>query len=342
MASFLCALQLCVVVLAAPAAPTYQVINKLQLGREGGWDYLTADSQARRLYISRGDFVMVVDLDTGKQVGRIADTPGVHGIAIAPELGRGFTSNGRSNTSTIFDLKTLKPLGQVQTGGNPDAIVYDPASRCVITLNGTGKDATVFRAATGEVVATIWIGGKPEFAAVDGHGKVYVNNEDASQVMEIDTRSMEVTDHWSIKPGESPTGLALDAEHHRVFSVCGNKLMTILDVATGNVTTVPIGQGADGAGYDPGTGLAFSSNGEGNVTVVREVRPGEFDVVQTAPTQRGARTMAIDLKTHNLYLPTALFGPAPRPTAAMPRPRPTTLRDSFVVVVMGAQAAARY
>ena len=334
-ALLLCTLQLCVVVCAAPAA--YHVVNKLQLGGEGGWDYLYADSQARRLYISRGTHVMIVDLDSGRLAGDLPNTPGVHGIAVAPELGRGFTSNGRANTATLFDLKTLRPLGQVKTGANPDAILYDRASRRVVTFNGKSADATVFSATSGQVLATIPLGGKPEFSAADGHGKVYVNNEDTAEVIEIDSRKLVVTHRWSIKPGESPSGLALDARHHHVFSVCGNKLMTILDLRTGKVATLPIGQGADGAAFDPETRLIFSSNGEGTVTVAREVAKGKFEVLQTVPTQRGARTMAIDLQTHNLYLPTALFGPAPEPTAAAPRPRPQAIKDSFMLVVAANQ-----
>jgi DNA-binding beta-propeller fold protein YncE len=333
MVSLLCALALCVMAPAAPAP--YHLVGRMQPGGEGGWDYLTVDSAARRLYLSRGAHVMVVDLQTLKLVGDLADTPGVHGIAVAPELNRGFTSNGRANTASIFDLRTLKVLGQVKTGSNPDAIVYDPDSRRVFTFNGQSKDATVFSALTGQVLATIPLGGKPEFAAPSGRGQVYVNNEDTAEVIEIDSRHLVVTKRWSIKPGESPTGLAFDGKHHRVFSVCGNRLMSVLNTKTGTVTTVPIGQGADGAGYDAGRGLAFSSNGEGTLTIVREVSAGRFEVAQTLPTLRGARTMAVDSKTHRIYLPTALFGPTPAATAETPRPRPTTLKDSFVVLIVG-------
>jgi DNA-binding beta-propeller fold protein YncE len=314
----------------------YHVIKKLQLGGEGSWDYLTVDSAARRLYISRSTHVMVVDIDKDKVVGNIADTPGVHGIAIASELNRGFTSNGKANTATIFDLKTLKVLGQVETGGNPDAILYDPASKRVFTFNGHSKDATVFEAASGEVDSTIALGGKPEFAAADGKGKVYVNIEDTNEVVEIDSLKLSLAKRYSLKPCEEPTGMGLDAEHHRVYSGCHNKVMAILDTETGKViATVPIGEGVDGNGFDPKMGLAFSSNGDGTLTEVRESSPGKFEVVETVPTQRGSRTMAIDPKTHNIYLPTAQFSPQTTSTATGSRPRPTMIKDSFVVLVVG-------
>ncbi|MGD0821987.1 MAG: YncE family protein [Desulfomonilia bacterium] len=318
------------------ADPGYHVIKKLQLGGEGGWDDLTVDSAARRLYISRSTHVMVVDIDTDKVVGDIADTPGVHGIAIASELNRGFTSNGRANTATIFDLKTLKVLGRVKTGENPDAILYDPASQRVFTFNGRSKDATVFGAASGEVAGTIALGGKPEFAAADGKGKVYVNMEDTNEVVEIDSRKLAPTKRYSLKPGEEPTGMGLDAEHHRVYSGCHNKVMAILDTETGKViATVPIGEGVDGNGFDPKTGLAFSSNGDGTLTVVWESSPGRFEVGETVTTQPGSRTMAIDLKTHNIYLPAAQFSPQKASTAEGSRQRPTMIKDSFAVLVVG-------
>jgi DNA-binding beta-propeller fold protein YncE len=314
----------------------YHVINKLQLGGEGGWDYLTVDSAARRLYISRGTHVMVLDLDTDKLVGDITGTTGVHGIAVAPELNRGFTSNGKINTATIFELKTLKVLGQVKTGTNPDAILYDPASKRVFTFNGGSKDVTVFEGASGEVVGTIPLGGKPEFAAADGKGKVYVNIEDKAEVVQIDSLKPAVAKRYSLKPCEEPTGMGFDPEHDRVFAGCHNKVMAILDIGTGKViAAVPIGEGVDGNGYDPGTELAFSSNGEGTLTVVRELSPGKFGVAGTATTQRGARTMAIDPKTHNIYLPTATFAPLQASTPEGVKPRPVMVKDSFVIVVVG-------
>ena len=318
------------------ADPGYHIIKKLQLGGEGGWDDLTVDGAARRLYISRSTHVMVVDIDTDKVVGDIVDTPGVHGIAIASELNRGFTSNGKANTATIFDLKTLKVLGQVKTGENPDAIIYDPASQRVFTFNGRSKDATVFEATSGEVASTIALGGKPEFAAADGKGKVYVNVEDTNEVVEIDSRKLLLTKRYSLKPCKEPTGMGLDAEHHRVYSGCHNKVMTILDTEANRViATVPIGEGVDGNGFDPKTGLAFSANGDGTLTVVRESSPGKYKVLETVTTQRGSRTMAIDPKTHNIYLPAAQFSPQTAAAAEELRPRPTMIKDSFAVLVVG-------
>ena len=322
--------------IAFASGPGYKVVNKIQLGGEGGWDYLTVDSAARRLYISRGTHVMVVDIDTDKLVGDIPDTPGVHGIAIAPALNRGFTSNGRANTATIFDLKTLKTIGQVKTGTNPDAILFDAASNRVFTMNGRSNDTTVFDAATGEVAGTIALGGKPEFAAADGKGNVYINIETTSEVVEIDSKKLAVTKRIPLKPGEEPSGMGLDAAHHRIFSGCHNKLMTIVDPTAGKViATVPIGDGVDGNGFDPGTGLAFSANGEGTLTVAKEVSQGKFEVLETVTTQRGARTMAVDPKTHKVYLPTAQFEPAPPQAAGAPRQRPAMIKDSFVILVVG-------
>ena len=329
-----CSLLVCSISYAAD--PGYHVIKKLQLGGEGGWDYLTVDGAARRLYISRSTHVIVVDIDTDKVVGDIADTPGVHGIAIAPELNRGFTSNGKANTSTIFDLKTLKVLGQVKTGQNPDAILYDPASKRVLTFNGRSKDATVFEAISGKIAGTIALGGKPEFAAADGQGKVYVNIEDTNEVVEIESLKLSLTKRYSLKPCEEPSGMGLDAEHHRVYSGCHNKVVTILNTETGKViATMPIGEGVDGNGFDQERGLAFSANGEGTLTVVRESAPGKFEVAETVTTQHGARTMAIDPKTHNIYLPTAQFSPQTASAADGSRPRPTMIRDSFAVLVVG-------
>jgi YVTN family beta-propeller protein len=321
---------------AYSADPGYHVIKKLQLGGEGFWDYLTVDSSARRLYVSRGTHVMVVDLETGKLAGDIPDTPGVHGIALAPEMNRGFISNGRANTATIFDLKTLKVLGQVKTGTNPDAILYDPVSKRVFTFNGRSNDATVFDAATGEVAGTIPLGGKPEFAAANRTGKIYVNIEDTSEVVEIDSRKLAAVKRFSLKPGDEPSGMGIDVEHHWIFSGCHNKMMTVLDTESGQViATVPIGEGVDGNGFDPGLGLAFSSNGEGTLTVARESSPGKFEVVETVPTQRGARTMAIDPQTHVVYLPTAEFAPPAAGTQSGPRQRPAMVKDSFVVLAVG-------
>jgi DNA-binding beta-propeller fold protein YncE len=324
--------------LASAAEPGYHVVRRLPLGGDGGWDYLTVDSAARRLYVSRSTRVMVVDLETGKLAGEIPDALGVHGIALAPELNRGFTSNGRANTATIFDLKTLQALGQVKTGANPDAILYDPATKRVFTFNGRSHDATAFDAASGEIAGTIPLGGKPEFAAADGSGRIYVNIEDTSELVEIDSRKLAVTRRSPLKPCEEPSGLAFDREHRRVFSGCANRTMTVVDADTGAViATVPIGQGVDGNGFDSGRQLAFSSNGEGTLTVVRELSPSRFEVAETVPTEPGARTMAIDPQTHDIYLPTARFGPAPAPTQDVPHPRRTIVDGSFVVLVVASK-----
>jgi len=329
----------CCLVLAAnsyAADSGYHIIKRLRVGGEGGWDYLTVDGAARRLYISRSTHVMVIDLDTDEVVGDIPNTLGVHGIAVAPGLNRGFTSNGKADTSTIFDLKTLKVLGEVKTGGNPDAIIYDPISKKVFTFNGRSRDATVFDAVSGKVVRTMPLGGKPEFAVTDGKGRVYVNIEDTNEVVEIDSLKTRELRRFPLNHCEEPTGMGLDSEHHRVFSGCHNKTMTILDITAGKViATVPIGANVDGNGFDAGPGLAFSANGDGTLTVVREASPGNFEVVETVTTKRGSRTMAIDPKTHNIFLPAAQFSQPGESTQAGSKQRPVMVKDSFEVLVVG-------
>jgi DNA-binding beta-propeller fold protein YncE len=325
-----------VATVAMAADPGYHLINTYKLGGDGGWDYLAMDSSARRLYISRATHVMVIDADSGKPVGDIPDTPGVHGIALAPELGRGFISNGREGTVTIFDLKTLKAITKVKAGENPDAILYDPASKRVFAFNGRSHDATAIDAAGGTVVGTIKLEGKPEFAASDGKGEIFVNIEDKSQIDAIDPNKLEVKASWPLAPCHEPSGLALDRKNRRLFAGCDNKMMAVVDADTGKVVaTAPIGDGVDANAFDPGTGLAFASCGEGVLTVVHEDSPAKFSVVDNVPTQQGARTMALDEKTHNVYLVTATFGPPPAPTADNPHPRRTILPDSFVVLVFG-------
>jgi DNA-binding beta-propeller fold protein YncE len=320
---------------AAPAED-YMVQKKITLGGEGGWDYLTMDAAGRRLFISRGTRVMVVDADSGKLLAEIPDTPGVHGIALAEDLGRGFTSNGRENTVSVFDLKSLKVLSKVKTGENPDAILYDAASKQVFTFNGRSKDATVIDASSGDVLATLPLGGKPEFAVADGRGMVYVNIEDTSELVAIDAKTHKVTARWPLKPCEEPSGLAMDRQKRRLFSGCGNKVMAIVDADSGKLlATAPIGDGVDATAFDPETGLAFSSNGDGTLTIVREEAPGKFTVSANVPTMPRARTMALDTKTHNIYLVTAQFGPAPAPTKEQPRPRPPMVPGTFVLLVVG-------
>src|SRR5205823_5275734 len=266
--------------IAAFAAPSgYKLLKEIKVGGEGGWDYLTMDNAARRLYVSHNNVVMVVDPDAGKVVGMIPDTMGVHGIAVVPELNRGFTSNGRSNNVTIFDLKTLKPISQVATGENPDSIRYEPKSGRVFTFNGRSNNSTVIDAKTGMVTGTIPMGGKPEFAVADDRGHLYVNIEDTSEIVEIDAAKAAVTKRYSLKPCDGPSGLAIDVKNRRLFSVCGNRLMAISDPDAGKVLAMPaIGQGPDGAAFDPSTGYAFSSNGDGTLTIVQEAG-GKWNVV---------------------------------------------------------------
>jgi len=313
----------------------YHLVKKIALGGEGGWDYLTFDDASRRLYVSRATRVVVLDADHGTVVAEIPDTPGVHGIALAPELGRGFTSNGAAASVTIFDLKTLKELGRTKTtGDNPDAIVYDPASRRVFTMNGRGNNSTAMDAATGTVVGTIPLEGRPEFAVADGRGRLYVNLEDKSEELAIDSQALKIVARWKMAPCEEPSGLAIDREHRRLFAGCRNQIMLVMDADTGKVvTTVPIGHGVDANAFDPETQFAFSSNGDGTLTVVHEDSPDKFSVLENVGTQRGARTMALDRRTHKVFLVTAEFGPPPPPTPERPRPRPTILPNTFVVLV---------
>jgi DNA-binding beta-propeller fold protein YncE len=322
---------------AAPAASgDYKIAAEFKVGGEGGWDYLTVDPDAHRLYYGRSTRVQALDLATGKVVGEIPGTPGIHGVALAPDLNRGFTSNGRDSSVTIFDLKTLAELRRVHVEGrNPDAILYEPVTKRVFAFNAGSGTATAIDAASGDVVGTVTLGGRPEFAVADGKGRVFVNLEDSSAVAGFDAKTLAVGSRWPLVEGEGPSGLALDRVHHRLFSVCGNEKMVVLDSETGKVVaTLPIGKGTDAAAFDPGTGLAFSSNGEGTLTVVHEDSPEKFSVVGTVTTRRGARTMALDPKTHRIYLATAQFGETPAPTPDRPHPRPPMLPDSFVILTL--------
>src|SRR5580704_7369494 len=319
------------------AAPGYHVINTYKIGGDGGWDYLTADASARRIYVSRATRVMVLDADSGKGVGDIADTPGVHGIALAPELGRGFTSNGREGTVSIFDLKTLATISKVKVGEGPDAILYDPATKRVFTFNGRSQDSTAIDGATGKVLGTIKLDGKPEFAASDAKGEIFVNIEDKSELVAIDPNKLEVKAKWPLAPCTEPSGLAIDRKNRRLFVGCDNKMMAVVDADSGKVLATPaIGEGVDATAFDAETGLAFASCGaDGVLTVVKEESPEKFSVAENVTTQKGARTMALDAKTHNVFVVTAQFGPRPEPTADNPHPRPPALPDSFVVLVVG-------
>jgi len=316
--------------------PLYHVVGKISLAGEGGWDYLTVDTAAHRLYVSRSTHVVVIDLDRDSVIGDIPNTLGVHGIAFVRELNRGFTSNGRDTTVTVFDLKTLAPISVVKvTGANPDAIVYEPLSRRVFTFNGRGANATAIDPQSGAVVGTLDLGGKPDNAVSDGRGRMYVNIEDKSELVAFDPRTLKVLSRWSLAPCEEPSGLAIDRKTNRLFSVCSNGVMAVVDPDRGRViATLPIGNGTDGAAFDAVGGFAVSSNGEGTMTVVHEESPDSFKVVGTVPTQRGGRTIALDERTHRLYTIAAQYGDAPAPTAAQPRPRPPIIPGSVVVLIL--------
>jgi YVTN family beta-propeller protein len=314
-----------------PASSGYHVAKHIPIAGEGGWDYLIVDEDARRLYFSHATHTVVLDVDSQAVVGDIPDTPGVHGIALAPDLGRGFTSNGRGNSITIFDLKTLKTLGTAKAGTNPDAIIYEPVSKRVFAFNGRSKDATVISAADNSVLSTIPVGGKPEFAAVDGKGSVYVNVEDTSELLHIDAKDMKVLHRWPLSPCKEPSGLAIDAKGRRLFAVCDNEMMAVVDADSGKVIATPkTGEGADAAAFDPETKYAFSSNGEsGTLTVILQDSADKYSVVDNVTTKKGARTMALDPKTHNLFLPAADMVP-PGPGQKWPTPKPGTLELLFV------------
>jgi DNA-binding beta-propeller fold protein YncE len=315
----------------APGPSGYKVIKTIPVAGEGGWDYVAVDSEARRIYISHSTRVVVLDADSFAVAGEIPDTQGVHGIAIASDLGRGFTSNGRANTATIFDLKTLRTVGTVQTGTNPDAILYDQVTKRVFTFNGRSKDATAFGAADGTVLGTIPLGGKPEFAAVDGKGKVYVNIEDTSELVEIDAQGLKVMHRWPLNPCQEPSGLAMDVKNRRLFAGCDNKMMAVIDADSGKVIATPaIGEGVDATAFDPGTGFALASNGEGTLTVVKQEAADKYSVLENVETKKSARTMGLDLKTHTVVLPAADMIP---PKAG--EQRPTVKPGTFVLLVVG-------
>ncbi|MDB6023872.1 MAG: beta-propeller repeat-containing protein [Verrucomicrobiales bacterium] len=332
--SLLVAVGLGAIVSAAQGAePSYRLTKEIAVGGDGGWDYLSIDEAARRLYVSHATKIVVLDIDKNEVVGEIADTPGIHGIAIAHELGRGFSSNGKENKSSIVDLKSLKTLSKVDTGENPDAILYEPGAKEVYTFNGRGKSATVFDAKSGKVIATIPLSGKPEFATEDlNAGRIFCNIEDKNEVAVIDTKTHKVINTWPIAPGEAASGMAIDVAHHRLFLGCDNKLMVMMDNTNGKViTTVPIGDRVDANAFDPVTQLVFSSNGEGTVTIAREESPEKLTVIQTLKTEPGAKTMTLDPKTHNIYLASAKFEKPTEQGGA--RQRPKMIPGTFKVLV---------
>ena len=322
--------------LPTDAAPKYRLLRKIPLKGETGWDYLSLDAAARRLYVTRGIGITVLDVDRGEVVGEIADTPGVHGVALAPDLGRGFTSNGRDDSVTIFDLKTLATLGKAKTGANPDAIIYEPVTRRVFVFNGRGQSATVLEGASGQVAGEIPVGGKPEFAAVDGAGRVFVNVEDTNELLAIDAKTMRIAARWPLGPGVEPTGLAIDRAHKRLFAGCHNQLLVAVDAESGRVVaTAPIGKGVDAVEYDPETATVLTSNGsEGTLTVIHQDAPDAYRVTDNAATQKSGRTMALDSKTHHVFVIAASFGPPPSPSPGTSTPRPPITPGSVVLFEM--------
>jgi YVTN family beta-propeller protein len=321
---------------AFAAAPTYKVITKIKIGGGNRWDYSYVDSNSHRLYVSHGTQTEVVDTNTDKIVGMIPGTNGVHGIAIAEDLGIGFTSDGGDNDVTVFDLKTLAVKTKIKTGQNPDAIIYEPGSKRVFTFNGRSSDATAIDAKTLAVItASIPVGGKPEFAVIDGKGHIYVNIEDKNEIIEVDAKNALVAKRYSIAPCDEPSGLAIDPKKNTLYSVCNNKMMIVSDPATGKVLATPaIGAGPDGVAFDDG--YAFSANGQdGNVTMVGETSPGKFEVVATIQTLRLARTVAADQKAHKLYLPAAESGPPAVGKDGKQGKNPSTVADSFEIIVLG-------
>jgi DNA-binding beta-propeller fold protein YncE len=315
--------------LAAP--PGYTHLKTVPVAGDGGWDYLVVDGMARRVYVSHGDHVAVLDADSYEVKGKIADTNGVHGIALAPDLGRGFTSNGKDATVTIFDLKTLKILGQVKTGNKPDAILYDATTKRVFAFNGGDNNATVIDAAEGKAIENIELGGQPEFAVTDGTGNVFVNLEDKSTLLKIDARKLKVLERWPLAPGKTPASLSIDPASHRLFVGCRNKLMVVVNAKSGEVVAKhAIGARVDASAFDPETKLIFCSNGDGTVTVFHDDGKDKYSLVETLKTKVGSRTMALDGKTHKLFLPAADFKPGDKPGD-----RPIMVPMTFTILVFG-------
>lgn len=284
----------------------YHLVNSFHIKSDGWWDYIAADPASNKLFVSHGTQVNILDKNTGDSIGVIQNTTGVHGIAFVHDLNKGYTSNGRLNNVTVFDLNTLKVITQISTGENPDAIFYDDYSKKIITCNGKSKNLSVIDPATDKVVATIPLSGKPETAVSDGAGKIFVNNEDKSEIIVVDINNYKVIDNWSIAPGESPSGLAIDRSTKRLFAGCDNKLMIVVDATNGKVVAkIPIGDGCDGTAFDPSLKFIYASCGEGLLTVAQEIAANEFKVLENISTEKGARTLSVDTTTHNVYLPTA-------------------------------------
>jgi hypothetical protein len=310
----------------------YALARTVPLAGDGFWDYLGFDAVNHHLFITHGTHVMVLDADTQAVVGDIPNTPQVHGVAVAGDLGRGFASDGGDNTVTAFDLKTLQVLGRYVAGTRPDSITYDPVSHRVFTFNGGSNDSTALDAVTGAIAGTIPLNGKPETGVADGLGHIFANIESTSELVEIDTQTLKVTARWPLKPCDSPSGLAMDTQHAILFAGCEN-MMAVVDASNGKmIASLPIGKGVDADRFDPGTSYAFASNGDGTLTVVHEDGPRKFRIVENLTTQKGARTMEVDPKTHTVFLVTADRVPTP-PTADNPHPRPTVVPGSFRLLV---------
>jgi DNA-binding beta-propeller fold protein YncE len=317
-----------------PSGSGYKLEKKIKLGGTGGWDYLEVDPATHRLFISRGNHVIVVDPESGKILGDIPNGPGVHGIAIADEFNKGFITNGKSGDATMFDLTSLAVTGSIKTDNGSDGTIYDPFSKRVFTFNGEANTSTAIDAASGKAVATFPLGGGPEFAASDAKGKIFVNLEDKSSLVKLDAKTLKIENTWALAPCESPSGLAIDAAHEILIVGCHNQLMEFVDGNSGKVLgTVPIGQGVDANRFDPVTGYAFASCGDGTLTIAHEDSPTTFSLVDKIETQRGARTMALDYATHSVYLVTADLGPTPAPTAENPHARPPVLPDTFTLLI---------
>ena len=319
----------------AGAGAGYHIVHDITLGGDGRWDYVTIDTAADRLFIARQTRVMVVVEESGRLLGEITGLDGAHGVALAYPVGHGFATSGRDGSVTMFDLRTLRVLRRIPAADDADAVLYDPASNRVFTFNGDAASSTAIDPSSGRVVGTVPLGGKPEFGVTDGRGRVFVNIEDKGEVAEIDPVRLKVTRRWSLAPCREPTGLAIDRVHHLLFSGCHSGVMAISDALAGRkIAEVPIGQGVDGAAFDPSTQLAFASNGDGSITVVHEDSPTAFHVVSTVTTRRGARTMALDERTHRIYTVTAAFGDAPAPTEQEPHPRPSLVPGTFALLVL--------
>ncbi len=319
--------------IASAQTSKFKISNRISVEGNGGWDYLIVDENSSRLFVSHSTVVQVIDLKQNKLINTITDTKGVHGIALANDLNKGFISNGKDTSVTIFDLKNLTIITKIKVGLNPDAILYDPFSKKVFVFNGKSKDATVIDAKTNLILKTIALEGKPEFSVTDEKGKVFVNIEDKNAISVINTNTLQVDQTWLIAPGDEPTGLAIDNKTHRLFSVCGNKIMVVVNAENGKIiTTLPIGDHCDGVCFDTELKNIYTSNGEGSITVIKEENENSFKILETIITQKGTKTITLDSKTHHIYTPTAEYEPIPEPTEENPKPKAKIKQGTFVIL----------